>query len=79
MAQFTTTVNIAYSDAEVTEVFKASDRKASTRVARRFIRNQGLSIKDAEKEEKTKNHLIVNLTVDAEAPVAEEAEEEAES
>ena len=72
---FTTHVLINYTDEEVRKSFKAEDKARSTRQARKWIRGQGLSIKDSVKEE-TKRTLRVNFEVDSEAPVPEAPEDE---
>ena len=74
---FTTKVTLNFADGEVAEQFKADDQKVSTRNARRWIRNQGLSIRDAEKEAKGKTQLIVTIASDELMPQPEAVEDEA--
>jgi hypothetical protein len=66
----------SFSDGEVAENFKADDKKVSTRNARRWIRNQGFSIRDAEKEEKGKTQLIVAIASDEPMPQPEAVEDD---
>jgi hypothetical protein len=73
---FTTKVTLSFSDGEVAENFKADDKKVSTRNARRWIRNQGFSIRDAEKEEKGKTQLIVAIASDEPMPQPEAVEDD---
>lgn len=78
---FTTKVTIAFADGELSEEFTADNRKASTRNARRWIRNQGVSIKDGEQAEKGKTQLIVTIASEDNMPqpVAEDEEDNEES